>query len=278
MASYDSDSSLETDMESIFSSNSDYQDTSSKSHYSAATDHSVHSRHTTVDSEDDPRGLTKKKKKVVIHQPESSLPHRENRRRSLERRRLYVEDNKEAVIIPAKSSRRKDSRERILTYYPHHRQSSINRRLSFSEDPRLPAAPTLEHHRRELSDYPLALRDEIERQRAERDEIERQRVERDRRQRIGIIPSPRHYVKVHERERQYRGQEKVIQDAIIADREREDRQAQHKDREEIDRIREEEYEEHARRRAERGPGLVRRDSRTGDLRSSSREERPRRFL
>ena len=302
MASYDSDSSVETDMESIFSSNSDYRDTSSKSQHSAATDHSVHSRHTTVDSEDDPRGLPKKKKKVAIHQPESPPSYQENRRRSPERRRSYVEYNKEAVIIPAKSSRREDSLRRIPTYRPHDRQSSIHRRLSFSDDRGLPPTPTSEHYRRELSDYPLVLRDEIDRQRVERDrrqrvereELERQRVEevynrerqRLREDRLYRQSLPVERLRLHREGRHWDqvnvGEEKVIQDAIIAaDREGEDRQR--KDPEKIHQTRAEaravKYEERVRRRAERGSGRVRIDTLVpSDLDRFSQDERGRRYL
>ena len=51
-SSCNSDSSIETDVDSIFSDTSDYRD--SKSQCSVGTDHSVHSPHTTIDS-DDPR-------------------------------------------------------------------------------------------------------------------------------------------------------------------------------------------------------------------------------
>lgn len=280
-----SDSSLETDIESVFSSNSDYRD--SISHYSVATDQSSHSRHTAVDSKDDPRRLTDKEKRVVIHRRDSSPSYQEHHRRLPDRRRPFVEFDKEVVIIPARSTRRKDSPERGLAYRPGDRPSSIRRRLSFSEDPRFPPPPTSKHRRRDLSDYPLVLRDEIERQRVEkyrlqrfeRDQRVREQVKIDRLQRQHLERRERHSVGRITQDAVIIENERARNDQYLQDRELEDRQAQRKDGEEIYRVRAEEYEGDVRRRAEREPGLARRDTyNPSTLRQFSGEETRRRWL
>ena len=123
-----SDSSSETDMDSVFSNTSDFRD--GKSHRSASTDHSIHSRHTTVDSDDRSRHIMERDDKVVSRRRDDTLLLREQRRQSYERIGPYFDHNEDTVVIPIRSTRRRDSRERTISYEPDpsldtHRRSSV---------------------------------------------------------------------------------------------------------------------------------------------------------
>ena len=118
-----SESSAETDVDSIFSNNSDLRDT--KSHYSIGTDHSVHSRHTTVDSDDCQHPNPAEKDDFVIR--------RRRRRFSSDRRRRSRSAGPRPShrgfdeIIPAKTARGKENRDVTLTYRFSKNDSTLPR-------------------------------------------------------------------------------------------------------------------------------------------------------
>lgn len=117
-----SDSSVESDVDSIFSNNSDLRDT--KSHYSVDTNHSVHSRYTTGNSEDRRPPRSAEKDEIVgRRRRDRPSSDRERRNRSAGPRPSYRDSDE---IIPG-------NRDVALTYPLFRISESTRQRKRGSE-------------------------------------------------------------------------------------------------------------------------------------------------
>lgn len=126
-----SDSSVESDVDSIFSNNSDLRDT--KSHYSVDTNHSVHSRSTTGNSEDRRLPRSAEKDEIVgRRRRDRPSSDRERRNRSAGPRPSYRDFDK---IIPAKTARGKGNRDVTLTYRISEYESTRQRKRGSETTP-----------------------------------------------------------------------------------------------------------------------------------------------
>ena len=170
-----SNSSIETDVDSVFSNTSD-EPPKRQSHYSVSTVYSVHSRHTTINSDDHQPRLSPKKDGIDEGRRRNRSPS-DRKRRSMSAGPRHS-DRLFGEVIPARTTRRKDNQEPILRHgrrlsplIPSRRgrrpRKNSDTTPEVSKD--RPPKPPLNHPRKP---------DEIDLERAKRKEAHRLEIDR----------------------------------------------------------------------------------------------------